>query len=135
MKSKSYLFALASGLVLAVPGAMAATINTTLHDNAIQLDSNTVVAGKVTFVITNASGKLVHELVVLKTDLAVDQLPVNLDGKVDEAKLNNKGEVENIAPGKTKRLTLKLSPGKYVIVCNIPDHYKMGMRAGLTVKK
>lgn len=119
--------------MLATPGVIAATINATLRDDAIQLDTNTVAAGKVTFIVTNASATLVHEFVVLKTDMAEDQLPVKKGGKVDEAKLNKKGEAEDIAPGKTKKLTLKLAPGRYLIVCNMPNHYKMGMRTSLTV--
>lgn len=133
MKSKLGLLAFVSAIPFAAVGATTSTINATLKDDAIQIDNASVAAGKVTFVITNSSPKLVHELVVLKPDLAEDQLPVKKNGKVDEAKLKNKGEVEDIAPGTTKKLTLKLAPGKYVLVCNMPGHYQMGMRAAFTV--
>jgi len=134
MKSKLCLFAFASGFALVAPSVMAATINATLRDDAIQLDNSSVAAGKVSFTVTNSSSKLVHEMVVLQPSMAEDQLPVKANGKVDEAKLKNKGEVEDIAPGKSKKLTLKLAPGKYVIVCNMPGHYQMGMHAAFSVE-
>ena len=134
MKSKLCLLAFASGFALAAPAVMAATINATLRDDAIQLDNSSVAAGKVTFTVTNSSAKLVHELVVLQPDMAEDKLPVKASGKVDEAKLKNKGEIENIAPGKSKKVTLKLAPGKYVLVCNMPGHYQMGMHTAFTVE-
>lgn len=43
------------------------------------------------------------------------------------------GETGNVATGKTKSVTLKLKAGTYVLVCNIAQHYGLGMRAGFTV--
>jgi uncharacterized cupredoxin-like copper-binding protein len=43
------------------------------------------------------------------------------------------GEVADLAPGKTKRLTLRLKPGHYDLICNMPGHYMAGMHTGLTV--
>jgi uncharacterized cupredoxin-like copper-binding protein len=43
------------------------------------------------------------------------------------------GEVENVTVGKSKRLKLKLPAGRYVLICNEPGHYAMGMRASLVV--
>ena len=31
------------------------------------------------------------------------------------------------SPGLTKTVTVKLTPGHYQLVCNIPGHYKKGM--------
>ena len=133
MKSRMCLVAITAGLAFAAPNVFAATVHATLLDDAIQLDSSAAAAGKVTFVVTNASKTLPHEFVVLKTDTAQDQLPLMANGKVDERKASNKGEAENIAPGKTKKLTLKLPAGNYALVCNVAGHYKMGMHAAFTV--
>jgi uncharacterized cupredoxin-like copper-binding protein len=103
----------------------------------------TVPAGKVKFVATN-SGTVIHELIVLKTKLPFDKLPVADAGdpphrvstganKVDEGK--NIGETGDIGKGKTKSVTLKLKKGSYVLVCNIAQHYGLGMRAAFTVTK
>ncbi|HEY8657359.1 MAG TPA: cupredoxin domain-containing protein [Candidatus Limnocylindria bacterium] len=104
-----------------------------LSDSSIGLDRSSVPAGDVMFKITNA-GSIPHEFAVLKTDLAADKLPANPDkaGKVLED--GNVGEVEDIAVKETKDLSLNLKPGSYVLICNLPAHYGMGMRVAFTVK-
>jgi uncharacterized cupredoxin-like copper-binding protein len=97
-------------------------------------------AGKVKFVVKNA-GTITHELIVLKTTTAFDQLPVADAGdppapvatgadKVSES--TSVGETGNVSKGKTKSVTLKLKKGTYVLVCNIAQHYGLGMRAAFT---
>ncbi|WP_341319568.1 plastocyanin/azurin family copper-binding protein [Paraburkholderia sp. IMGN_8] len=109
------------------------TIKATLLSNAIQLDMSRVKAGTVMFEVSNAPDSAqTHELVVLKTDLAADKLPVK-NGKVPESQFKKMGEVEDMAPGKGKRMTLKLAPGRYVLICNKPGHYAMGMHTSLVV--
>jgi uncharacterized cupredoxin-like copper-binding protein len=109
-------------------------IKATVLMNAIQLDANHVKAGTVTFEVSNAPDTgLTHEFVVLKTDLAADKLPVK-NGQVSESQFKKMGEVEDIDPGKNKRLTLKLAPGRYVLICNTPGHYAMGLHTSLLVK-
>lgn len=108
-------------------------INTTLLSNAIHLDTGQVKAGSVRFDVHNAAdNNLVHELVVLKTTLADNALPVR-NGQVPEQKFRKMGEVEDVSPGASKRLTIKLTPGRYVLVCNKPGHYSMGMHSSLIV--
>ena len=51
----------------------ARTVNATLTDSRIVLDQATVPSGKITFQVTNA-GTMVHEVVVLKTDVAADHV-------------------------------------------------------------
>src|SRR5579864_9147167 len=101
-------------------------------------------AGDVTFRVKNV-GTVEHELIVLKTDTPFDQLPVADSGdppapvasgadKVDEA--NNVAETgdPNLRPGDSRTFTAKgLSPGHYVLVCNLAKHYGLGMRAAFTV--
>lgn len=91
---------------------------------------DTVKAGKVKFKVTN-EGSEEHELVVLKTKTAFDELAVDAKNKVNEATAI--GEVEGVAAGKAKAKTFKLKPGKYVLACNIAEHYGAGMRAAFTV--
>jgi uncharacterized cupredoxin-like copper-binding protein len=96
---------------------------------------DSVSAGDVTFTVKN-TGTIDHEMVVLKTDTAYDQLPVGESeaDKVDEA--NNVGETgePDVKPGETRTFTIKaMAAGKYVLVCNIAKHYAMGMRAAFTV--
>jgi uncharacterized cupredoxin-like copper-binding protein len=111
--------------------ASGSTVGATEKDFAIGLDTTSVSSGSVTFNITNA-GPSTHEFVVFQTDAAPDALPVK-DGEVQEDKLDNIGEQEDIESGATTALTLQLDAGSYVVICNLPGHYEQGMYAGLTV--
>ncbi len=93
-------------------------------------DPSSVKAGKVTFSVAN-TGSIDHEMVVLKTDDAFDQLKVDSAGKVGED--GSIGEVSEFKAGATKSVTLDMSAGSYVLVCNIEGHYTKGMRAAFTV--
>ena len=109
------------------------TIKATLLSTSIQLDTHNVKTGRVTIDVKNAANNnMEHELVVLKTDLADNALPVS-KGQVPERKLMKVGEVEDIAPGKSKRASFTLAPGHYVLICNKPGHYAMGMHTVLVV--
>jgi uncharacterized cupredoxin-like copper-binding protein len=122
------------GLVAWSPPALG-DVPVSLKDYSIRMSSK-LTAGSHTFGITN-DGKQPHELVVFRTDLAADALPVDADGRVDE----ESPELENVADsgdplkvGGTEALETTLAPGHYVAVCNISDHYQRGMQLNLTVK-
>ena len=96
--------------------------------------------GEVTFVVTN-NGSEPHQMVVVKSDLPPDGLPV-ADGKVLEDQIDLIDEIEPFAVGETQRLTLNLSAGNYLLICNIvallPDeppesHYEAGMTVSFVV--
>lgn len=109
------------------------TVTATLSDSmTITLDRDTVPAGNVLFLVRNA-GRLSHELVVLKTDLAANALIPNENepGKVEEEV--HMGETGDIAAGRFNGLQLTLGPGNYVLICNEVGHYMAGMRAAFTV--
>jgi len=48
--------------------------------------------------------------------------------------LNELGREVTVQPGKTKTLTLNLTPGTYTYVCRILDHEGLGMRGTLRVR-
>ena len=108
-------------------------ITVTEKDFTISLGSSTAAAGKLTFVVEN-DGPSTHELVVFKTNLSADALP-QASGVVDEEStdLQSIDEVEDIKSGKSKKLTVDLQPGRYVLICNISGHYQLGMHAAFTV--
>ena len=85
--------------------------------------------GVVAFSVRNV-GKLDHELLVLKTNLAPGKLPVRKDRAVEAGRI---GRVGPIKPGATRTLALTLKAGTYVLVCNLPGHYKGGQRIGFGV--
>ena len=110
----------------------ATTVNVKVKEWKITPSQTHERAGKVTFVVHN-TGKLEHELVVIRTNRPADDLP--LEGR-DANETGSRGEIGGVAPGKIGRLTLDLRPGKYVLICNRSDHhghYQNGMFAALTV--
>jgi uncharacterized cupredoxin-like copper-binding protein len=97
----------------------------------------TLATGKHEIGLTN-DGTIGHELVLFQTDLPANALPVGPDGDIDEEapQLTNVGDSgESLKAGGTKSFkTTTLSPGHYVAVCNLPGHYKLGMKLNVTVR-
>lgn len=83
-------------------------------------------AGKIAFVVRNV-GKLAHDFVVLKTNLPPGGLP-SAGNRARE--VGRVGRIPAFRGGQTRTLTLTLKRGKYVLICNVPGHYKAGMFAG-----
>ncbi len=89
----------------------------------------TLSSGSVTITVKNV-GSSAHDLTVIKTDKAPDQL-ANDGSRVTEPSV---GVTTPINPGQTGALSVSLSPGKYVFICNQPGHYPLGMRTAVTVQ-
>ena len=93
------------------------------------------------FLATNA-GTEPHELVVIRSDEAPDQLPV-LRGAVPEDEVDFIGELEQFPGGDQASAVFRLSPGSYVLICNIAEteedgalesHYQQGMHTSFIVE-
>jgi uncharacterized cupredoxin-like copper-binding protein len=111
------------------------TVAVNQKDFAISLSSASVSSGQVTFVIHNA-GPSPHELKVFRTDLAEDKLPTTSSGDVNETGPGVTRVAATPAttnPGSSQQLSATLSPGRYVLVCNLPAHYRIGMHTVLVV--
>jgi uncharacterized cupredoxin-like copper-binding protein len=110
-----------------------ATIAVTETDGDIDLQTTLLPAGRVTFEVTN-EGPSKHEFVIAKTDLQASSLPQK-EGKVDEEAqgFDVVKEVEDIDSGDTETVAADLEPGHYVIICNVPGHYQLGMRVDVNV--
>jgi uncharacterized cupredoxin-like copper-binding protein len=54
--------------------------------------------------------------------------------EVPEGKIMALGEVPELRPGATGRITLDMTPGEYVLFCNVKAHYGSGMETPLTVR-
>jgi uncharacterized cupredoxin-like copper-binding protein len=87
-------------------------------------------SGLVTFTVKN-NGHLKHQFIVLKTNVAQGKLPVKASKAVLVGKVE--GKLSAVGPGQTKRLTVKLPAGKYVLLCNLPAHYQAGQHAAFRV--
>ena len=103
-----------------------------LSDYKITVDVPSVKAGKIKIGVRNLAS-MEHSFQVLKTDLAPDKLPV--DGASAKAKEDGKvGDIPSIPAGKSAAVTLDLTPGKYLFICNVAGHYQLGMHTGFTVE-
>ena len=102
-----------------------------LADYKVTVNVPSVKAGKIKIGVRNVA-TMEHSFEVLKTDLPHDKLPV--DGASAKAKEDGKvGEIPSIPAGKSAAVTLDLTPGSYVFICNIAGHYQLGMHTGFTV--
>ena len=119
---------------------VASTVKVTLKEWSVEASAQQVKPGSVTFDVTNA-GTMPHDFVVIKSDLPPEQLPVDADGRVIESKVNTLGRVNAFPAGSKQTLSLDLTPGKYLLICNVVDtsgstpvsHYENGMVASLLV--
>ena len=112
------------------PPAAERTLTIRMTEFAFDPNDAIAKAGKVTITAPN-DGRVVHELVLLKTDEDPATLPKKGD-EVDES--TSVGEIADVEPGSTKEATFKLPPGKYAMVCALPGHYEGGMYGSLTVE-
>lgn len=110
--------------------AAASTVTVRLKEWKVVPSARSVRAGKVTFVALNV-GQLDHNLVVLRTEFAPGKLPV-VGARAKE--VGRVGKTPVFRPSQTRRLTLTLKAGKYVLICNVPGHYKAGMLVGFRVR-
>jgi uncharacterized cupredoxin-like copper-binding protein len=112
------------------PPAASRALTIRMTEFAFDPKDATAKAGRVTITAPN-DGKVVHELVLLKTDEDPATLPKKGD-EVDES--TSVGEIADVEPGSTKKATFKLAPGTYAMVCALPGHYEGGMYGSLTVE-
>lgn len=98
-----------------------------VREYVVHVTDHVAKAGDVTFTVTNY-GTIQHEFLVIKSDYLAGQIPFEGDKFNEEANgIENVGETGEFDPGLTKTVTVKLAPGRYQLVCNIPGHYKKGM--------
>ena len=75
-------------------------------------------AGKVTFIARNV-GQVPHELMV-------ERMPMKFDAPMHPNEDAAQGMIDDMEPGQGGRMTIRLSPGTYMLFCNAPGHYAAG---------
>src|SRR3569833_3682836 len=159
IRALAALALICASLGVALPAAAKSIVNGTLNNQPLSSDlpnnlgmamsggdmskammgvfavPSTVPAGEVTFTATNRSTDTIHEMILIKVTDPKKALPyVAADSKVDEDAAGHLGEVSELDPGKSGSLTMKLDPGTYMLLCNVPGHYMAGMWTTVTVK-
>jgi uncharacterized cupredoxin-like copper-binding protein len=100
----------------------------------IDVSKKTVKAGVLEFVVSNEAIGTDHEMVLVK--LPSKDATITADKatqRIDENKLKSMGEVAGLKAGDTGKLSVKLAPGEYVLLCNHKAHFELGMATHLTV--
>jgi uncharacterized cupredoxin-like copper-binding protein len=101
---------------------------------SIRVDKSTVKTGTVTFEVTNWSRSVLHEMLVISVDSPAAPLPYDYpQARVPEDQVKVLGEVADLEPNVTKTFEVTLSPGSYLLICNLAGHYAAGMVAPLSV--
>lgn len=112
--------------------AKATTVGVTLKEFGVTLALPCAPPGAVTFSVQN-SGLILHELVVVKSDLAVYKLPQFQQKVVEETKVEVVTKAAPFDAGQKQEITATLQPGRYILLCNVASHYISGMFTGFEV--
>ncbi|MGE3960199.1 MAG: hypothetical protein AB7F65_00790 [Dehalococcoidia bacterium] len=131
----------AAGVVEEAPEG-AAEVSVVLREWAIEPAESSVPAGEVYFLAQNEGPDDAHELVIIRSDAPVDELPTDDRGFVPEDQVEFIGEIEAFAPGSSASGVFTLESGRYILICNIVEredgewesHYLEGMRVEFTVE-
>lgn len=120
----------------AAPAGSALTIK--MSEFKFDPKNATAKAGTVKITAPNV-GTAEHELVLFKTNRAPGSFKVS-GARVDEEALDKTpgvtgvGEIADVEPKQTKSASFDLTPGRYVMICNVAGHYKSGMYGTITVR-
>jgi uncharacterized cupredoxin-like copper-binding protein len=86
--------------------------------------------------VVHNDGHVPHELIMVKAPRSGSNLPLKPDADVNEETPGLTSELDtgsSLAAGETRTLTADIPAGHYIAVCNLPGHYKLGMRVDLLV--
>ncbi|MGH7043142.1 MAG: hypothetical protein ACREFY_13575 [Acetobacteraceae bacterium] len=131
-------------LVAALPAVATTTVTVRLEDPStgpavhrmeLLASPSHVPAGVTIFHVENLSKDLVHETLVIRPP-ASGRLPYDAkDKRLIESRVDKVGDSGDLKPGTATTMKVALKPGKYLLICNEPGHYKGGMHAWLTVNR
>jgi uncharacterized cupredoxin-like copper-binding protein len=101
---------------------------------AIRIDQPSVKAGTIHFDVVNWSRGMLHEMIIVAVNDPEAPLPYDYSqGKVVEDQVKVMGDTGGLQPNQSNLLDVTLTPGTYLIICNVPGHYAAGMVTPLTV--
>ena len=147
VRTRVYALAFAASLVVAACGggskstetplpvtqqpSAATAVNVLLKNYSVTPDPASVPGGKVTFDIKVQSGS--HAFAVLRTDFPHDKLPKN-DVQADTLHEGIELIASDPVSGGPRKVDAQLTkPGRYVLLCNVSDHYSRGMSTAFFV--
>ncbi len=122
-----------------------------MREGSIELEAASLAPGKQVVEVLN-DGRGQHEVVVVRTDLAADELPVGLHGvsialatehggklvigedHLGLGHVHRIGAITGQLSGDRNRYQVSLRPGHYVVYCQIASHYLVDEYAEFTVE-
>ena len=115
-------------------GTEETAVDVGLTEFSVDPSVDTVSAGTLTFSASN-DGAIVHNLLVIRTDLDSTALPVDDDTfMVDEDQVEVVASSSDLEVGDAEEMEVDLDSGSYVLICNIATHYDAGMSVGFSVE-
>ena len=115
-------------------GSEETAVDVSLMEFRVDPSIDTVSAGTVTFNASN-DGAIVHNLLVIRTDLDPTALPVDDDTfMVDEDQVEVVASSSDLEVGNAEGMAVDMDSGSYVLICNIATHYDAGMSVGFSVE-
>ena len=115
------------------PAAGGTLVRVELDEWSVTPDETSAPAGPVTFVAENR-GSMRHDLVVIKTHLVPEALPVSAANVDEEEAGRVVGVIKKFPPLLERSATFDLPAGKYVLICNVAGHYRQGMFAAMEIQ-
>ena len=103
-----------------------------LAEFTVTAPSGSAPSGTITFNVSNA-GVVVHNFRVIRSGAAPDALPI-AGGVVDEGAVDVVARIEEFPAGVTESVKVDLAAGSYLLICNVPGHYQLGMTTAFTVQ-
>ena len=102
----------------------------------LMVSPRTVKAGEVVFHIKNISKDLKHEVLVIKPPAKLSEMPYSRkQNRLIESRIDKLADSGGQKPGQSYIMKVDLKPGKYLLICNQPGHYRAGMHTWLTVTR
>lgn len=117
-------------------------LRVTLDEWSITLDKTSLPEGPIQFTIKN-EGEKEHDFIILRTEIAPDDLPTNDDGSadLDAPDVDEVRTVEDLEDGDETGRTYDLDAGSYVFIDNRVEeengeeiaYYEQGMSVAFTI--
>ena len=75
-------------------------------------------------------------MVIIAVNSPSSKLPYDYSqSEVRENQVKVVGDTSELKPNESKTIQLHLEPGTYMLICNVPRHYALGMASTLVVSQ
>lgn len=108
-----------------LPAGRPGLVNVQVGDLWVETSATTVRPGTTTFSVQNV-GEATHDVMIERVPIRMERPGVPMD-------MAAQGGVESLMPGMTKRMSVRLRPGRYELFCSVPSHFQSGQHGEIAV--